>query len=225
MVANSAVAARAYHHGDLRAALIEEGLRLLEAVEPAGLSLREIARNVGVSATAVYRHFPDKDALLAALAEHGLELLAQRQRAVLARSRGNSGFAALGRAYVRFALAHPGLYRLMFTHHDRGDPAGSDGPNDLRAKSSAGSAAGSGSEPGSGPDAGAAAASAAGLLREQVARALGAAATEQKIAVTAIRAWALVHGLSMLILDRQVSRDAGVAMIDAVISAEAVGLG
>lgn len=214
MVTTRLPARRAYHHGDLRAALIDEGLRLLEAAGrsddptagmsgggPASLSLREIARNVGVSATAVYRHFPDKDALLSALAEHGLELLAQRKRAVLARSHGKAGFAALGRSYVRFALAHPGLYRLIFTHLN---PGASTADSPL-ANSPQGSAA--------------------WLLREQVAQALGPAATEEKIEVTALRAWALVHGLSMLILDRQLGREAAEAMIDAIVSVEAIGLG
>ncbi len=172
-------------------------MRLLEIGEPTALSLREIARNVGVSATAVYRHFPDKDSLLGALAEHGLELLAKRQRTVLSRLRGKSGFAALGRAYVRFALAHPGLYRLMFTHHRQSEKSLSGGPEG----------------------------SAARLLREQVALALGPAATEQKIAVTALRAWSLVHGLSMLMLDGQIDQVTGEAMIDTIVSVEAVGLG
>ena len=60
-----------YHHGDLRSALVEEGLAQLDTKAPEAVSLREIARNVGVSATAVYRHFPDKDALLAALCDVG----------------------------------------------------------------------------------------------------------------------------------------------------------
>ncbi|MFT3975751.1 MAG: helix-turn-helix domain-containing protein, partial [Sphingomonas bacterium] len=54
---------KAYHHGDLRAALVAEGLLLIEEQGADDLSLRELARRVGVSATAVYRHFPDKAAL------------------------------------------------------------------------------------------------------------------------------------------------------------------
>ena len=65
-----------YHHGDLRAAAIEAGLTLLEEREADDLGLREVARAVGVSATALYRHFPDKAALLRALASAGLERLA-----------------------------------------------------------------------------------------------------------------------------------------------------
>ena len=72
---------KAYHHGDLRSALVEAGLRLLEARTADDLSLREVARAVGVSATAVYRHFPDKGALMAALAGEGLARLAEAQHA------------------------------------------------------------------------------------------------------------------------------------------------
>ncbi len=104
-----------YHHGDLRAALVAEGLRLLEGSDSDSLSLREIARNAGVSATSVYRHFPDKQALLAALAQEGLARLATAQREAAAQAGGGAhGFAATGRAYVRFALANPALFRLIF---------------------------------------------------------------------------------------------------------------
>ena len=76
--------ARPYHHGDLRNALIEAGLRLLDARGPDGAQddpgLREVAREVGVSPTAIYRHFPDKHALKSALATAGLVRLAQRQQ-------------------------------------------------------------------------------------------------------------------------------------------------
>jgi AcrR family transcriptional regulator len=71
---------RSYHHGDLRQALIEAGLTLLDVRAADALSLREVARAVGVSATAVYRHFPDKGALLDALAAEGLRKLADAQR-------------------------------------------------------------------------------------------------------------------------------------------------
>src|SRR3546814_6352960 len=66
-----AKAARAYHHGDLRAAVIAAGLKRLAEDAGGELGLRALARDVGVSATALYRHFPDKEALLDALAEEG----------------------------------------------------------------------------------------------------------------------------------------------------------
>lgn len=109
--------ARTYHHGDLRAALVEAALAAVEAQGADDISLRGIARSVGVSPTAVYRHFPDKRALTAELARVGLDRLAEVQRAASeAAGGGKAGFVATGVAYVRFALANPGLYRLIFAH-------------------------------------------------------------------------------------------------------------
>ena len=68
-----------YHHGDLKTALLEAGMRLLAERTVEDMSLREVARSVGVSATAVYRHFPDKASLMRALAEEGLARLARAQ--------------------------------------------------------------------------------------------------------------------------------------------------
>lgn len=94
-----------YHHGDLRAALLDAAGRLLESEGPAALSLREAARRTGVSHNAPYRHFRDRDALLAALAAEGFDLL----RAELEkRPEGDKGLG-----YVEFALTHPQRFRLM----------------------------------------------------------------------------------------------------------------
>jgi AcrR family transcriptional regulator len=98
-----------YHHGDLRPALLRAAARLLEKEGPAGLSLREVARRAGVSHNAPYRHFRDREALLAALAAEGFAMLGD----ALAHSSGR----AMGEAYVRFALEHPQLFRLMFGGH------------------------------------------------------------------------------------------------------------
>lgn len=104
---------QSYHHGDLRTALIDAGLSLLASGPADALSLRGMARAAGVSATAVYRHFPDKAALLAALAAEGLVRLGEAQRqAAVAAGGGLAGFIATGRAYVRFALSNPALFRL-----------------------------------------------------------------------------------------------------------------
>ena len=119
-----------YHHGSLRDALLAEGLAALEG--PAGKepSLRELARKVGVSPTAVYRHFPDKQALTHALASEGLKRLSEAQHDAARDAPDEaSRFAQTGRAYVRFALAHPVLFRLMFgqgrpvQHDEASDPA------------------------------------------------------------------------------------------------------
>ena len=94
--------------------------------------MRELARRVGVSATAVYRHFPDKQALNRALAREGSRLLGNAQRkAADTASDLSTKFALTGRTYVRFALAHPVLFRLMFT---QGEPveAGDEDPDPAR---------------------------------------------------------------------------------------------
>ncbi len=121
-----------YHHGNLRDALLAAGLEALEGSAGKAPSLRELARQVGVSPTAVYRHFPDKQALDAALALEGLALLGRQQAAAAEEAGGGAaGFAETGRAYVRFALAHPALFRLMFT---RGAPsAKAEEPDPARA--------------------------------------------------------------------------------------------
>ena len=121
--------AEAYHHGSLRDALLEEGLAALEGPEGAEPSLRELARRVGVSPTAVYRHFPDKQALTGALAGAGTRRLAAAQsEAAMAAPDLASGFAESGRAYVRFALRHPALFRLMFTQGQPGETSGEPDP-------------------------------------------------------------------------------------------------
>lgn len=107
---------KSYHHGDLRAALLGAGLKALATTAVEDISLRQIARDVGVSATAVYRHFPDKRALLSAMADAGIEQLAQEQQRAAQAAGEATAFAATGRAYVRFALAHPALFRLIFAY-------------------------------------------------------------------------------------------------------------
>ena len=95
-----------YHHGDLPAALLRTAAKILEKQGAEALSLREVARRAGVSHNAPYRHFPDRERLLAALAAQGFELLGQ---ALASRPR-----REMGEAYVEFALAHPQRFRLMF---------------------------------------------------------------------------------------------------------------
>ncbi len=133
-VSTSSSSAKAYHHGDLRTALVEAGLNHLESGGEADISLRQLAREVGVSATAVYRHFPDKRALLGALASEGYARLGTAQQtAVAAATDPAAGFAAAGRTYVRFALANPALFRLTFTHAagEGAQPFGSDSASSL----------------------------------------------------------------------------------------------
>jgi AcrR family transcriptional regulator len=96
----------AYHHGDLRSALLRAAADVLEKQGLEALTLRDAARRAGVSHSAPYRHFKDRDALLAALAEDGFRALGEALQ-------GKSG-NQMGEAYVRFGLAHPARFRLMF---------------------------------------------------------------------------------------------------------------
>ena len=95
-----------YHHGNLRHALLRAAAQTLEKEGVAALSLRDAARRAGVSHNAPYRHFADRDALLAALATEGFAMLGEAMR-------GHAG-KQMGEAYVSFALAHPQRFRLMF---------------------------------------------------------------------------------------------------------------
>jgi AcrR family transcriptional regulator len=105
----------AYHHGDLRTALVDAGLAILaEGGDSAALTLREAARRAGVSAMAPYRHFADKDTLLAAIAAIGFERLAEAQREADAAPSPAAAMKAQGVAYIAFALDNPALFRLMF---------------------------------------------------------------------------------------------------------------
>lgn len=111
----SSVAARPYHHGDLRVALLARAEETLERTGVAGLSLRELAREIGVSHGAPRRHFADKDALLTALAEDGFaRLRASLTAAITAGSEFRARLRAAAHAYVGFATAHPALLELMF---------------------------------------------------------------------------------------------------------------
>jgi AcrR family transcriptional regulator len=105
----------AYHHGDLRRALLDASLTLVEEAGIGAVSLREVARKAGVSHNAPYHHFKDRGSLLAAIAEEGFaqlaaEMAAARAAAPDARAR----LQACGLAYVRFALKSAARFKLMF---------------------------------------------------------------------------------------------------------------
>jgi AcrR family transcriptional regulator len=151
-----------YHHGDLRKALLTSASKILEKEGVAGLSVRHAARRAKVSHNAPYRHFPDRESLLAGLAAQGFAMLGEALK--------NRSGKAMGAAYVQFARAHPERFRLMF---------GGSLPMD--------------SHP---------------ALREAAERAFRPVvdsfrphASEQQAQVAAAAAWALVHGLSHLLLD------------------------
>jgi AcrR family transcriptional regulator len=106
----------AYHHGDLRNALLDAALRIIATSGVQSLSLREAAQRVGVSHAAAYRHFARKESLLAELAENGFREL---RAAILRAANAHPGDAiaqlqASGVAYVRFGIANPARLQLMF---------------------------------------------------------------------------------------------------------------
>lgn len=105
----------AYHHGDLRAALIEGAVTLIREVGADAFTLREVARRAGVSHTAPYRHFRDKEDLTAAIAEEGFGLLGKAMRDA-GESDGDARARLLlaGRNYVELALRRPEHFRVMF---------------------------------------------------------------------------------------------------------------
>jgi AcrR family transcriptional regulator len=106
---------RSYHHGNLRRALLDEALATIRNEGVEGLTLREIGARLGVSRTALYRHFADKRALLTAVATEGFRTLREQLvTAWEAGGRGDAAFQAMGVAYVRFAVANPSHYRVMF---------------------------------------------------------------------------------------------------------------
>ena len=110
-------AGRGYHHGNLRQALLDAALALIEAGEEQGVSLRTVAARAGVSNAAPYRHFKDREALMAAVATIGFE----RLRESLRRARESAGegaeLPAMATAYLAFASKNIGLYRVMFTEN------------------------------------------------------------------------------------------------------------
>ena len=107
---------RGYHHGNLREALISAALDLIARKGPAGFTFAEAARVAGVSAAAPYRHFRDRDALMADVARRGFELFEQRLTAAWDEGRPTAlaALESMGRAYLAFARAEPAYFSAMF---------------------------------------------------------------------------------------------------------------
>jgi AcrR family transcriptional regulator len=177
-----------YHHGNLGPALIAAARELLDANGPGAVSLREAARRVGVSATATYRHFSDKDHLLAAVAAEGYREFADTLRAA-----DYTALSGMGAAYIEFALAHPGLFRLMF------------GPL-LRERERY-------------PELGAAADDAFAALLEG-ARSFVGQRNEDAESV-AYAAWSFAHGLARLVLDDVIPRERALKVCNAFLLSQA----
>jgi len=167
----------AYHHGDLRRALLDAAMRLVEERGVEGLTLREVARRAGVSHNAPYHHFADKAAVVAALALEGYEMLLVAELVAVDAADGtHDRIRALGRAYVGFALAHPARFTLM----NRPELRRAEEVTEVQA-------AGLASE---------------GPLFQAIddGQADGTIAAGDRDAL-ALGAWAAVHGLSVLLID------------------------
>src|SRR3954469_25329358 len=115
-------AERGYHHGNLRAALVDAGLELARTGGPSAVVLRAASRQAGVSHNAVYRHFANQEDLLAAVAQRCMSelsrLMIERMGAVTTRDRARRAegrLAATGGAYVGFARVEPGWFRTAFS--------------------------------------------------------------------------------------------------------------
>ena len=167
-----------YHHGDLRRALLLEAVRTIHAEGAAALTLRGVGDRLGVSRTALYRHFADKQALLDEVAAEGFRMLRAALHEAWGRG-GRAGFDAMGIAYVHFAVAHPSHYRVMF--------------GGLAARHEARPA----DAEGAGESADAFQVLVDAIVAEQAA---GRVRREDPQAL-ALYIWAMVHGVAMLALD------------------------
>ncbi|KQX38770.1 hypothetical protein ASD04_08945 [Devosia sp. Root436] len=172
-----------YHHGDLRNALLEAALVILEREGEAGLGLRDLARAVGVSPAAPYRHFDSRAALLEALAVTGFQRFTRAMEDV-AEANPPDMLPVMGKTYVLFALRNAALFRLMFSPQLKRDNR---------------------------PGLRMAADAAFATLRHV------SGGDTSNGRVTALAAWARVHGLAVLLLDGQIALQAG-EDIEALIS-------
>jgi AcrR family transcriptional regulator len=191
---------RPYHHGNLRQALIDAALELIEEQGVSALTLREVARRVGVTHAAPQRHFPDRAALVAAVAEQGFRGLGAHVSEVRASARTPAQrLRAIGVAYVEYALAHPAHLRVMFSP-------------EVADKSRH-------------PELAAAAQAVHAALVDQIADAQrhGSVAPGDPDQLS-FAAWSMVHGCAVLLIDGQAMGRPKAALIEAVVDRLYLGL-
>jgi AcrR family transcriptional regulator len=185
MIKNNADAATTYHHGNLRHRLIEAALEMIDESGAAELTLRGIAKRAGVSHTAPYRHFSNKEALLAAVAREGVSLMLSEINVRLERAKGDAltRFTVCGSAYIDFAIHHPAHFRVMYASPQKGVAV----PEDLKPELSP----------------------VFQLFIEVVAECWkqGILQGESPYRI-AISAWSLVHGFSLLVIDGRLQGEA-----------------
>lgn len=168
-----------YHHGDLRATLVEAARRLVEEKGPERLTMSDACRAAGVSTAAPYRHFADMEAILLAVVDEGMTRHRDAmQAAASTHPRGSDAVvAAIGMAYVDFAIREPGVFRLMFgltrSHKDN---------IDLIAAGKA----------------------TFGVLLDQIGARVGLPTDAPGVLDRGLKLWSLVHGLAFLMIDDKI---------------------
>lgn len=169
-----------YHHGDLRAQLVEATRLLVEEKGPEGFSVTQACRAAGVSTAAPYRHFKDKEEMLSAVVVEGMERHFEAMMTALAGIPDGSidRISALGRLYVEFAIKEPGVFRLIFG--SKWDPCYKEHmmehtPNTF------------------------------GVVQQEVAAYLGKTEIDEDVRKRAFMLWTFVHGFSFLWIDEKVS--------------------
>lgn len=168
-----------YHHGDLRRQLVAAARRLVDGEGADAFRLGDAAALAGVSAAAPYRHFRDRQALLAAVADDGFVRLSGRLDAAASEHERGSvkAIAAIGEAYIEFAASDSNVFRLMFSScHDE--------PSTDPAVSDAGKAA-------------------YDVLVRHVAAHLDLSVDAPPVLGTALSLWMYVHGFAALLIDEQ----------------------
>jgi AcrR family transcriptional regulator len=193
-----------YHHGHLREALIHAACQQIEQEGAIALNLSKLAQQIGVSQPAVYRHFPNKQALAISVAQRGFEHLAEALQKATQTVESDSfeGIKATAKAYVEFALNHPEMARLMFSLKERTiEPA-------LHNASKA---------------------AAVPLFRIVEAAKRGDSLRNTNVEQVVRIIWATIHGLAMLLMDEQMpsvtqSRDELSNYIEATARALYIGL-
>ncbi|MEO0752776.1 MAG: TetR/AcrR family transcriptional regulator [Pseudomonadota bacterium] len=169
-----------YHHGDLRAGLVEATRQLVEEKGPDRFSVADACRAAGVSTAAPYRHFNDRDEMLLAVCAEGMErFYTNMQGAVAGKPPGSlEAIFDLGMAYIAFATSEPGVFRLSFgiaREHEKDAEIIERGKRNY------------------------------GILLSQVAAFQGKTEIDEQVLDRAFALWTMVHGLSFLLIDEKIT--------------------